>query len=86
MKSPFSFSFPNAGFVMATGDQHSTGRDTALIFFVASGGMMAAPAQMQPLAMLGRAVILEAHHFETMVLMFQVVLSVEWWFTVSNSV
>lgn len=46
-------------YVMHTGHQHSTARDTALIFFVASGGMMAAPAQMQPLAMLGRAVILE---------------------------
>ena len=57
-----------AGYVMHTGHQHSTARDTALIFFVASGGMMAAPAQMQPLAMLGRAVILEAHHFETTIL------------------
>ena len=46
--------------MLDTGGQHSTARDTALIFFVATAGMMAAPVQMQPLAMLGKAVILEA--------------------------
>eukprot|EP00435_Cladocopium_sp_Y103_P059349 s13_g21.t1 len=46
-------------YVMDTGGQHTTVRDTVLIFFVASSSMILAPVQMQPLAMLGRAVILE---------------------------
>ena len=48
------------GYVMDTGGQHSTTRDTALIFFMVSGAILSAPVQMQPLGMLGKAVILEA--------------------------
>jgi len=46
-------------YVMDTGGQHSTTRDTALIFFMVSGAILSAPVQMQPLGMLGKAVILE---------------------------
>ena len=54
------------GYVLETGSEKTTQRDVALIFAAAFTASTMAPLKMQPLAMLGRMIVLEATYQQSL--------------------